>query len=810
MDTIAVTQERIGIGILGPLSVTDADGRLLGGMSPKVTALIAYLALADGHRARRSRLAALLWSRGDAEHANASMRQLLRRLRENDVGEQPWLIADRDEVRLDWKRIDLDFAAVEAAVAAGDTEALQAAADRWRGSVLDGVDADSESFEDWLRSARAQLTARLTLGLHRRLAATAPADGAIDPLARLLLHIDPCDETAVAAAMRRDLELGRSVRALRVFSEAESAMARDLGVRPNAALRDLAERARRLSQQALGSSARPMLASGAATGVAVELGLRLPPGPAPAQEPALPPGPRWMRIDTETLVAPFDGPRAALEAALTVMRSYPTARSPGLAIWTTNCAAPNTAVALEAAAHCGNGRIVLDHRTYEDLSATIPALYIDQGEFVPGDPATRHFAIDLGDPALGVVTERLGRGSIRAAPALRPLRPVVAIAEFAWRGDPGDAGWAATALADCVAMTLAGGRWFDVVSAGGSAAMAGADYTISGELARSGDEVHMALRIVRSGDGRMLSAWRHRSTIQDLLTLDGEVVRQIVAVLEPNMIEAVWRSLEPAPVQATDAFHCIMRALQFGFRFSAADLEESVRLCDRAIAQAPDFAKGWACRALAAVLAIYMGWEPDPAARAKQGFADAQRAIALDAGDPWSRFALGMMYLSAGATAAAHVELARAIEINPGFAWAHGAMGQTLVFLDRLDDAVGALRLALRLSPRDPLKVYWLVALALAEFLAGHSDFALEWARLAAAERPDYPGAQRLLAVASKAAGNDAEAAAAFAAMRALQPDFDMAQLTQVSPFSNPDHLPTYAAALHGLGWGSSPAGAPA
>jgi len=44
----------------------------------------------------------------------------------------------------------------------------------------------------------------------------------------------------------------------------------------------------------------------------------------------------------------------------------------------------------------------------------------------------------------------------------------------------------------------------------------------------------------------------------------------------------------------------------------------------------------------------------------------------------------------------------RSIAINPDFARGHHALGETLIYLDRLDDAIAELRKAIELEPQNP------------------------------------------------------------------------------------------------------------
>lgn len=125
----------------GPFHATDARGREVEGLSRRAQALLAFLSQQPGMRAERTRLADLLWSDRGEDQARASLRQELSVLRRSLP--DALLEANRQQVWLDPARI--------ACEAGGNAP------------FLDGFDLASEGFEDWLREARSQPPADLSV-----------------------------------------------------------------------------------------------------------------------------------------------------------------------------------------------------------------------------------------------------------------------------------------------------------------------------------------------------------------------------------------------------------------------------------------------------------------------------------------------------------------------------------------------------------------------------------------------------------------------------------------------------------------------
>src|SRR5262245_13897166 len=72
---------RLSISLVGRLALR-FDGRPVELRTRKAAAALGYLALSEAKRESRERLVGLLWSRSDEERARASLRQVVRELRQ--------------------------------------------------------------------------------------------------------------------------------------------------------------------------------------------------------------------------------------------------------------------------------------------------------------------------------------------------------------------------------------------------------------------------------------------------------------------------------------------------------------------------------------------------------------------------------------------------------------------------------------------------------------------------------------------------------------------------------------------------------
>src|SRR6185295_18432187 len=119
-----------GFELTGPDGVVDLPGKKLAG-------LLAYLACAAPQPQPRERLSALLWGSHFDAQAKQNLRQALYRLRK--VLGQDALGGDGEVVSLNAAAVLCDVSRFEALVRDGSRDALSAAADLYRGPLIDDV-----------------------------------------------------------------------------------------------------------------------------------------------------------------------------------------------------------------------------------------------------------------------------------------------------------------------------------------------------------------------------------------------------------------------------------------------------------------------------------------------------------------------------------------------------------------------------------------------------------------------------------------------------------------------------------------------
>ncbi len=219
--------------------------------SRKGRALFAFLATRAGESHSRDRLARLLWEDTDEELARTSLRQSLAALRRSlPDAARTVLRADTESVGLDAAAVAIDLEDLRHALATGTTADVAAILRHYRGELLDGLDARSAAFEDWLSQERLVLRRQVTEALQKLTAlciANEDVESALAACTRLVA-LEPLHEAAHRTIMELHARRHAYAQALRQYRLCRDALRRELDVAPEPATealyRDLMRRRR--------------------------------------------------------------------------------------------------------------------------------------------------------------------------------------------------------------------------------------------------------------------------------------------------------------------------------------------------------------------------------------------------------------------------------------------------------------------------------------------------------------------------------------------------------------------------------------
>lgn len=413
--------------------------------------------------------------------------------------------------------------------------------------------------------------------------------------------------------------------------------------------------------------------------------------------------------------------------------------------------------------------------------------------------------VEASSPAPASNSMDIARGG-RPSLAVLPFTPLGAIAEpYAVLPD---------ALPQEVIAALACLRWLFVIARGSSFRFRERDpdivaigralsvrYVVSGTVEGDARGVVVTCELADASDGGLVWSERSTATFDTLPALRAHFVTHIVNALEVQipLYEAQRARLtDPANVDAWAHYHL---GLQHGWRFNRHDNAIAAACFDRALARDPEFARARAGRSFTCFQSAFLRYSNDPAGEARAAREAAERAVALDAADPFANFTLGRSLWLEGDLAGSLVWLERATLLSPNYAQGLYARGWAQTLAGDPHAGRASVDLAFALSPLDPLAYAMLGTRALSHLALGEDAEAAHYAERAARA----PGAHALIAMIAAlchcAAGDLAGAARWATTARERRPDLIGADFLRAFPFLDVALRRRIEAMLARLGW---------
>jgi len=224
------------VRLFGEFSAVDHRGNTLALGSRRTHAALAWLALHLDAPAPLRDFAALFG--GDNAGSIARDVRYALRFTAPDV-----LIGTGDTLRFNPRTVEVDVARFEQLAANDSLNAIRAAAEIYRGNLLERFETDLPGVEEWLAERRLHYWHAALAVLGKLLAAQIKAgwwENATDTASRLLA-LDPTQEVVHRALMRLQLEQGRPDSALRRYQECADILERQFDRKPSAETERLRE-----------------------------------------------------------------------------------------------------------------------------------------------------------------------------------------------------------------------------------------------------------------------------------------------------------------------------------------------------------------------------------------------------------------------------------------------------------------------------------------------------------------------------------------------------------------------------------------
>jgi adenylate cyclase len=329
----------------------------------------------------------------------------------------------------------------------------------------------------------------------------------------------------------------------------------------------------------------------------------------------------------------------------------------------------------------------------------------------------------------------------------------------------------------------------------------GVRYVLEGSVRRAGNRIRVTGQLIEAETGNHVWAERYDRDLADIFEMQDELTNALTTALTPAIADAELQRAMRKPPGSLDAWAAYQRGLWHLSKATLDDDSTAEKYFKQAIQLDPTFAGGYAALGLLQLqtAAIHQRLDLSDAQRSAEALA--RRAVALDGANAEARSCLGWALQARGETDGALEEIDRALSMSPNLAIAHGHRGATLIFAGRPKEGHSALKMGIRLDPRDPFMAVRLLHITCGLYFSGEYEASIEAAKRLIRSYPDFPMVYRWLAAALGQLGHTAEAQEALQEAISRAPSaFDM-YVRKRAPWFRPEDHAHLVDGLHKAGW---------
>jgi adenylate cyclase len=323
----------------------------------------------------------------------------------------------------------------------------------------------------------------------------------------------------------------------------------------------------------------------------------------------------------------------------------------------------------------------------------------------------------------------------------------------------------------------------------------GVRYALTGSVHRNDRNVRINAQLVDGQTGLQIWAELFDGDVSNLHSLQDQITGRIANSIGREIFVAAARDGEARNIDPK-SFDLVMRGIAADNRPQSLEcLQEQEALFARAAELDPKNSEALARLSRAIVIQVTQGHTSsfDKEDALARGVNAAERAMALDPGNPRVHFAMGMVHVLRGDFQRSVLANEAAIALDRNFALAHNNLGNSFVHLGKGREAVFGAETALRLDPRGPQRGSSWTVMGFARLLLRETDEAVKCFSRGRTANPRLPRAHVGAAISLALSGDVAAAKTATTDLLNLVPHYRLSQTIDAClPNSPPQYRQFY------------------
>jgi adenylate cyclase len=326
----------------------------------------------------------------------------------------------------------------------------------------------------------------------------------------------------------------------------------------------------------------------------------------------------------------------------------------------------------------------------------------------------------------------------------------------------------------------------------------GVRYVLEGSVQKSGERVRINAQLIDAIQGNHLWSETYDRELKDIFAVQDDITQKILTALQVELTRGEQARIVSRGTNNLKAYLKYLQAHEKWLQMNKENNALARQLAEEAIALDPQYASAYIRLAATHMVDVFLGSSKSPKDSIKQAIALNKKASALDDSLPDAHSQLGILYAMTRQHDKGVAEAERGVELNPNSAPAHDALGMTLNFAGRPEEAIPVLKQAIRLEPFAPSKYYY--HLGRAYLFTGQCEEAISACEEAVRRESNNLFAHTGLTTAYSICDREEEARAAAAGVLRINPNFSCDYLATRSLYKNQADIDLIIGALRKAG----------
>ncbi|NOD47214.1 MULTISPECIES: adenylate/guanylate cyclase domain-containing protein [unclassified Ruegeria] len=235
----------------------------------------------------------------------------------------------------------------------------------------------------------------------------------------------------------------------------------------------------------------------------------------------------------------------------------------------------------------------------------------------------------------------------------------------------------------------------------------GADYLVQGSVRKAGSRVRISVQLSDANSGSQLWSDRYDHELEDVLEVQDDVTRSIVAVLPGRVQHDVADRSTRKPENEMKAYELMLKGKALRDGLNARDTAKARALLERAVALDPSIARSFMYLSDTYVIDLWLGLADSDAA--DHALHIARKGAALDNQDVYIQDQLGFAYLCAGLWTEAETQFEKTLSLIETEAESMAWCGYAFLLLGRHEKARDVVSEAMQMDPLHPPAIDWIM-----------------------------------------------------------------------------------------------------